>query len=171
LGRYASLEWLRQRIESRIVYADQTDACWEWVGAFFSDGYPQISYRNRPLRVHRAVMELYRGVPGLLDKTNEAQVLHRCDNPKCVNPAHLFLGTPADNMRDRDQKGRSTHGERHRWAKLTVAEVVEIRRLRRSGMSLAAIARRFGVSKSGVNNVVNGHAWRWFEEQVIEPGT
>jgi hypothetical protein len=133
------------------------------VGSFFADGYPQVSHMNRPLRVHRAMMELYRGVPGMLDKTNHIHVLHECDNPKCVNPSHLFLGTVQDNMKDRDAKGRGARGERHRWAKLTVAEVLEIRRLKREGMTTLAIAERYGVSESGVHNVANGHAWKWLE--------
>lgn len=95
---------------------DSDTECWIWQGSFFSDGYGQISFKNRPLRVHRAVMELLNGVPGMIDKTNAIQVLHRCDNPKCLNPEHLFLGDAADNMHDRDAKGRTCKGERHpRW--------------------------------------------------------
>ena len=96
------------------------------------------------------------------------QVLHTCDNPPCCNFAHLFLGTVADNMRDRDLKGRRApaRGERHGQAKLTDAQIAEIRELYIPGErgrppaehSQRALARRFGVSQAQVGRVLRGES-------------
>lgn len=134
--------------------------CWLWRGAFFPDGYPQISYRNRATRVNRAVMELVNGVPGLIDGSNPVHVLHSCDNRRCVNPSHLFLGTNADNMRDRNQKGRTAKGERHWNARLSSRSVGEVRRLAKQGVPTRQIASQFGVTAGHVWSIVQGRTWR-----------
>jgi hypothetical protein len=82
-------------------------------------------------------------------------VCHRCDNPPCVRPDHLFLGTHQDNDADRDAKGRTANGERIGAAKLTDEQVAEIRRLRDAGLSQTSIAARYGVSQSHVSRIVN----------------
>ncbi|XSS45952.1 HNH endonuclease [Propionibacteriaceae bacterium Y2011] len=82
-------------------------------------------------------------------------VLHRCDNPPCVNPGHLFLGTRTDNSVDKVTKRRAPNGERMRH-KLTDVQVAEIRTLHESGSSQATLARRFGVSSGHVSQIVNG---------------
>lgn len=81
--------------------------CWEWMGSRGRRGYGQLQYMNRMLRAHRVAWELVIGpIPeGML-------VCHRCDNPPCVNPFHLFLGTHADNAADMTAKGRGNHPER-----------------------------------------------------------
>lgn len=85
--------------ESRIL---KTDYCWLWVGALFKSGYGKFSRGDRKIRAHRASYELYVGkIP------RGMQVLHRCDNPPCVNPDHLFIGTHMDNMLDMESKGRA----------------------------------------------------------------
>lgn len=95
-------------------------------------------------------------------------VLHRCDNPPCVNPAHLWLGTPADNARDRGLKGRYRAGPPMRGAdspsaKLTAAQVTEIRRVYIPGdatFGLAALARAYGVTKSPIWHIVHRTTWK-----------
>jgi predicted XRE-type DNA-binding protein len=89
-------------------------------------------------------------------------VLHRCDVRACVNPAHLFLGTPKDNSQDAVRKGRNTklYGEQNGKAKLTRAAVLAIRRLcGRGGVRQKAVAKQFGVSEATVSYVVNGGRW------------
>jgi DNA invertase Pin-like site-specific DNA recombinase len=105
------------------------------------------------------------------DITEGYGVLHRCDNPPCVNPAHLWIGTDADNMRDRDQKGRMVsnikhfrpemrpRGEKHGHAKLTAEQVQTIRALHGT-MPQHAIAKHFGVDRSTISEIQSGKKWR-----------
>lgn len=83
-------------------------------------------------------------------------VLHRCDNRMCVNPAHLFLGTRADNQQDAADKGRMPHGEAHWATKLTEAQVMEVVGLLASGQSHSSIARVYGVSRQAITNISLG---------------
>ena len=88
-------------------------------------------------------------------------VLHRCDNPACVNPGHLFLGSRRDNNRDRAAKGRSRtpRGERHPLAKLTEQEVMEIRRLSKLGSKRAHLGAQFGVNEANIRAICKGRSW------------
>jgi hypothetical protein len=89
----------KTKFESHIV---KTDSCWIWNGPLFKSGYGRISNREKKLRAHRVSYEFYVGpIPDGLN------VLHRCDNPLCVNPDHLFVGTHLDNMKDMEAKGRA----------------------------------------------------------------
>jgi len=108
------------------VYVDKSggpNACWIWTGSRLPTGYGRISFRGKADYATRVVWELTHGPipPGL-------HVLHRCDNPPCCNPAHLWLGTPAENMHDRDAKGRNgTLGKAASTRKLTDSQAREIR--------------------------------------------
>jgi hypothetical protein len=88
-------------------------------------------------------------------------VLHHCDVRACVNPAHLFLGTPKDNSQDAVKKGRNTklYGEQNGKAKLTRAAVLAIRRMCRRGVYQKTVAKQFGVGEATVSYVVNGGRW------------
>lgn len=113
------------------------DGCWPWTGATYPFGYGAIGRGHmRVEAAHRVSWELHHGpIPAGL------KVLHRCDNPPCVNPEHLFLGTQADNMRDKQLKGRARK-------RLTTAQVVDI--LARHTESHAALAREYGVTRQAV---------------------
>ena len=87
-------------------------------------------------------------------------VCHKCDNPSCVNPDHLFLGTPADNSADMVAKGRSLKGARNALAKFSEDDMVTMRKLYTSGWSLIALAEKFGSTKGGIFNIVSGRSWR-----------
>lgn len=84
---------------------------------------------------------------------------HRCDNPLCVRPDHLFLGTNADNMSDMARKGRSQIGVRHHGAKLTESDVAMIRAERAKGSTLKDIAARHGVTFQTISKIANGYSW------------
>lgn len=102
-GTYDQRPNLEQRFWKKV---HKTDSCWLWTGAKFKSGYGQIDDKGKTLRAHRVSYELRYGVtPG------DFHVLHSCDNPPCVNPSHLFLGTVKDNMRDCISKNR------HPWQK------------------------------------------------------
>lgn len=88
-------------------------------------------------------------------------MLHRCDNPPCVNPAHLFLGTDLDNARDRDAKGRRAAGELHGSAKLTAETVRAIRALHTEGAAtMRGMARRYGINRSTIKQVILRQTWK-----------
>jgi|SRR3990167_672660 len=131
------------------------DECWEWIGAHTDVGYGVF---GRPMRgAHRVSYALYYGkLPANL------LVCHKCDNPKCVNPHHLFLGTHSDNMKDRNTKGRNVvRGERHGLHKLTNDEVVDIRELYANKIfSQYELADLCGVSVMTINWAVNSKSWK-----------
>lgn len=149
---------LRERFWSK-VEVGLHDQCWEWIGGTNSGGYGMFYVDGRICRAHRVVYELIRGpIP------EDLCVCHHCDNPGCVNPAHLFLGTHMDNMIDRGRKGRASggalHGEKHSNAKLTEADVRTIRRVYRNGDSTQQeIADVFGISHNHVSSIVNRLRW------------
>ncbi len=146
----------------RFIGRKQTNGCIPWIGGTGRNGYGSIAFgRTKPktlLVASRVSYELFRGqIPDGL------YVLHDCpdgDNPNCVNPYHLFLGTQADNMADMAKKGRSTRGIRNAQAKLTYNIAQEIRkRYAESGLSQSAIAREFCVSQATICNVVKNNHW------------
>lgn len=138
---------------------DKRGDCWEWRGCVNNKGYGQFSTGDRAHRKlilpHRYSYELSYGTipPGLF-------VLHRCDNPRCVRPDHLFLGTNLDNMADMRRKGRSRFGERHPLAKLTMAQVALIRERHAAGETSARLAQAFQVTPSTINNIVVRRSWK-----------
>lgn len=126
--------------------------CWEWRAAL-SNGYGKFAAGDRVVRAHRFSWELFYGPvpPGLY-------VLHRCDNRRCVNPSHLFLGTNAENLADMVAKGRSLRGERHGNAKLTTEQVQQIHVLSDSLMQ-KEIASLLGIGQQQVSRIVRGECW------------
>ena len=130
--------------------------CWEWHGRRDENGYGRTSVGGRHnYGAHRVAWELTHGSTTL-------HVLHRCDNPPCCNPDHLFLGTNRDNAIDRHAKGRSKNlgrGALHPMAKLTAAEVAEMRALRANGWTQIRLAQRFGISRGNVSKIVNGRSY------------
>jgi hypothetical protein len=125
--------------------------CIEWTGTLDGKGYGKKWVHGRYVGAHRlAFADAHGPIPAGLD------VLHHCDNPPCVNPGHLFLGTAVDNARDMVAKGRHRHG---RTARLTVAAVCEIRALGTTE-SAGVLARRFGVSTCSIYRVRRGRTWR-----------
>lgn len=142
---------------------NKIDGCWLWIKPDPSNGYGRFMYHGKIMGAHRASWLIHRGnIPDGL------WVLHRCDNPACVNPDHLFLGTHDDNMADMAAKHRAAFqqhpesapkGERHGNAKLTDNDVREIRRLRAIGTPRKAVAQMFGISISNVKQITARTAW------------
>jgi hypothetical protein len=145
---------LTERFWSKVDRKDQGD-CWPWLGWRDGDGYGQISIGGAKGRRIRATAAAWLLTYGEMP-TN--QVLHRCDNPSCVNASHLFLGTQADNMRDMVAKGRKylMRGRLNRRAKLNDASV---RAIRSSTLSNGVLASAFGVSPSVISEVRSRKAW------------
>ena len=136
------------------IYILPESGCWPWIGKRDRDGYGVFYFRRTMFRTHRFAWELENGaIPSGM------YVCHRCDNPPCCNPKHLFLGTPADNAADRVRKGRTQdqRGVRNPSVKLSQEQVLEIRS---GGDSPAVLSSRFRVSKSLISRIRTGDVWR-----------
>jgi predicted XRE-type DNA-binding protein len=151
------------QINRFLVRADRAggpDACWPWTGYLCENGYGVVSINGKGYKAHRVSYSIrHEGIP------SDSLVLHRCDVRACVNPAHLFLGTPKDNSQDAVKKGRNTklYGEQNGKTKLTRTAVLAIRRIcKRGGLYQKTVARQFGVSEATVSYVVNGGRWGKF---------
>lgn len=133
-----------------------SDECWEWTAGKDGDGYGWMRSGGRATSVHRASWEIHRGpIPEGLS------VCHKCDNRACVNPAHLWIGTNADNTRDRYVKGRSASGEHVGTSKLTKADVASIRKLYSAGgYSKRKLGVMFDVSDTLIRYIVRGQYWK-----------
>lgn len=133
-------------------------SCWEWLGCRKDDGYGMIMFSGKVVGTHRASWIVHNGVipSGLC-------VLHKCDNPPCVNPDHLFLGTQADNVRDCSSKGRirtgDRRGEKSGVSPLSVRQVMEIRDLRKTGLTHQQLADMFGICRQSVTNILSRKTW------------
>lgn len=153
------LRWvLTQKVDVvRETAASVKGPCHEWTRFKDKDGYGRVCYGKRgekkAYRIPRLAWESVYGSPG--DKC----VLHKCDNPSCINPDHLFLGTPKENIADMIRKGRANKigGERHWNAKLTSDAVEEIRNATGRQQS---IADKFGISRAQVYRIKRGLRWK-----------
>jgi len=131
------------------------DECWLWTGGGDWGGYGIFWYNGVNTTAHRASYEMFvRKLPA------DLFVCHSCDNRRCVNPRHLFVGTPGDNMRDRDAKGRQAKGEQFARSSITPDTV---RMIRASSLSDTASAAKLGVTKGAINHIRHRRNWRHVE--------
>lgn len=149
----------------------KTDGCWLWTATRKPGWYGKFRFNGKQENAHRVAYILtYGTIPDGL------WVLHRCDNPLCVRPDHLYLGTHQDNVRDRQERGRAAcgdnngsrmhperilSGEQCSWAKLTAAEVAAIRQEYALGnTTYHKLAAKYGVGKSQIGNILQGKVWK-----------
>lgn len=154
---------VRERFDASVP--DRGDGCWIWKGSLNAYGYGRMSIGTPPNQrnamAHRVSWEMHFGPIG-----DGLYVCHRCDNPPCVNPAHLFLGTQFDNMGDAGRKGRLPQqkyagfcaGSRNGRSKLTEAQAKEIRDSW-PAISQRSLATKFGVSRALVRHIIAGGNW------------
>lgn len=143
-----------QRFEEKLSRSDS--GCWEWRAYRNRDGYGQFQDGSAKILAHRFSYKTYVGEvpPGMF-------VCHRCDNPACVNPEHLFLGTPLDNVIDMHSKCRAIVGENHANSKLTEAQALSILRDVRLHHE---VANEYGISRSVVTRIKRGNRWKHLEK-------
>lgn len=134
---------------------EKSDGCWLWRGARNQSGYGHLKVAGEWWIAHRRAWVLAgHELPA------DRDLCHRCDNPACVRPNHMFVGTRADNMRDAKAKGRTASGERHGRSRLSAEVVRELRRVRNAdGLTYKALGARFGISPQHAHYIVTQRYW------------
>ena len=167
---------VEQRLWGRVIKHQDGIGCWEWTGTKTNYGYGQLSVNGKLTRAHRLAYKIVIGeIPEGL------HVLHKCDNPSCVNPDHLFVGTHQDNMRDMNQKGRNkiktgvaARGSSVFGAKLTEGDILQIKDMYvRNGYKNSnsrELAEKFGVDKSTIIRIVKGKIWSHVQKRAAAEG-
>jgi hypothetical protein len=155
------------RFWSKVNVQRSNADCWEWTASTFPNGYGQFTINGRPLQAHRFAWWHFHGGDSV-EPTPLVQVCHSCDNRKCCNPAHLFVGNAKENVRDCMVKGRrapARSGERSNWAKLTDEIVREIRRRYATNTeTYESLGREFGIQTSNVGHIVKRRTWCHVED-------
>lgn len=141
----------------KYTYPEPNTGCWLWSLACDLDGYGFIwispEYKNQ--RAHRISYLIHKG-----EFDTKLSVLHTCDNPHCVNPDHLFLGTVQDNSDDMKNKNRQARGDKQWKSKLKPSDILEIRKMHDSGIGYRPIAKKFGVVYNTIAWIIKGSTWK-----------
>jgi hypothetical protein len=141
---------------SKVDRSKGVDSCWKWLGVVLPDGYGFCGFGGkRNLRPHRVAFGIAN--PGFV---KSLYICHRCDNPLCCNPAHLFSGTQQDNMSDKVNKGRQARGETHGMVRLTGEQALRMRELRAQGETFRSIGEAFGMSTRQAWRICMGKSWK-----------
>ena len=145
-----------EKVDKSATVHPTLGSCWVWTSWKGREGYGRLTVGGKTKYAHRTSWELAHG-----EIPRGQFVLHRCDNKLCVNPAHLFLGTQADNIRDMTGKNRQAKGEENGNSKLLEVHIREIRRLYRTGKHFQrSLAVKFGVGRGYINAIVNRKVWK-----------
>ena len=152
---------LESRFWAKVNKTDDKE-CWNWTAHVLKSGYGWIAVGNKKSNFAHRVCAVLEGL--LSDLDSSLHVLHRCDNRKCCNPSHLFIGTNADNVADRVSKNRSKSkpqpGELNGMAKLSATDIIDIRRFYAQGeISQSKLAKMYNTQQSNISRVVNNKRW------------
>lgn len=149
------IEQTKKIFDSHVI--KNKEGCWDWIGCRDKNGYGFMTYEKHHKNGHRISWFLTHG-----EFPEDKLVLHKCDNPPCTNPDHLFLGTPKDNHRDMVLKGRQIikRGQDCKFSKLTEEDVKEIKKLLIQGLGYTQIGYKFGVEAITISAIKNGRAWK-----------
>ena len=157
----------KQRFLKYVDKKDNPDECWNWKASLYKNGYGQFGIKRIKHQAHRISWVLHNGEIPFIDSHNGMCVLHKCDNPACVNPSHLFLGTHSDNVRDMVNKGRGfiphprpQRGEANVNHKLTEQQVIDIRdKYIPRIYTQYKLAAEYGIKQSTVSEIISRKKW------------
>lgn len=147
-------EHVRIRFLSRIADMPKDD-CWEWIGLKTAKGYGLFKTDRKTWRAHRFSFKLFNG-----PFNEKLWVLHGCDNPSCVNPKHLHLGTVVDNNKDTVTKNRQAKGQKIATSIFDEVDIIIIRGEYRCGMSMGKLAKMFSCDRETIRNIVLRKTWK-----------
>lgn len=156
------MDKLSKRFWDKVQKGESPDACWEWTAYCDDDGYGRISVEGKPEGAHRVSYMLHND-----DFDPELVVCHKCDNPPCVRPDHLFQETTQKNNLDKELKNRQTRGIRNGTAKLNDQAIRDIRKMWEKGMTQTDIAEIWDVSQVTISNIVRKKNWLHVDESMI----
>lgn len=148
----------QQRFWSKVNLGTEEN-CWDWTASCVTAGYGKFSYKSKAFDAHRFSYFLHFGeIPrGMF-------VCHRCDNPKCVNPSHLFLGTNLDNVKDMIAKRLHRFGDKTSRSKVANKEIKKIKTLYKKGISQKQLAKKFGICQSSISRILSGKNHKYASE-------
>lgn len=147
-----TIEEIKKRFNEKVKISDT--GCHEWIGTIQSNGYGRFSFLGKSIYAHRFSALLKFGI-----LINNKDICHICDNRRCVNPEHLFIGTRKENMEDCKKKGRQAKGEKLS-KKLTDKKVKEIKILISEKQNILEISKKYGVSKTAISQIKLNKSWR-----------
>lgn len=151
----------KQRFFAKIHDFSKTNECWNWNSCKNKQGYGIFSFKSRNIKAHQFSWILHFG-----EYKKGLHVCHKCDNPSCVNPNHLFLGTHSQNMKDKVEKGNSPKGEKNVNSKLTKNDVEQIRKIywknfgTKNHVSMNSLAKKYNVNRTTISNILNNKTWK-----------
>lgn len=133
-------------------FVDKSGDCWNWTGTLWFTGYGRYNYRDKSWKAHRLAW-IFSG-----NQLSDSQcLLHACDNRRCCNPDHLFIGTRADNNLDKVRKGRQSKGEDYKRTRLTTEDIL---RIRASDIPIHDLCEEYDISWSHINNIQHRRKWK-----------
>lgn len=140
-----------------LKYRKDESGCWIWTASVAGKGYGQIKLpgQRKQIYAHRLSYMIHKG-----DDPGKSFVCHTCDNPRCVNPEHLFIGTSQDNHDDMKTKGRHTYGEKSATVKLTEKQVEQIMEMLKANVPQTRIAKAFNVHQTTISKINKKERWQ-----------
>lgn len=158
---------IEDRFWEKVDKTTSPNGCWLWTAAVSSAGYGQINQGGQHgthIAAHKLSWQLANG-----PRPEHLCICHRCDNPRCVNPEHLFLGTQKDNIQDALKKGRKPFGEKHPLARWSEGDIRAMFAMRARGATQTEIADHFGTKQPAIQSILSRKAWSHVEIRSGEP--